>query len=162
MQPFHYTCPFCDRDTTVTERDVHFGETYLDIPNADGLRGLGSRFVVCPNPKCKKIALRVTLHEFEWKQEFDGMGHVTNVRKIGSLLARWNLIPPSNAKVFPSYIPDVIRNDYVEACLIRELSPKASATLSRRCLKGMIRDFWGVQKARLIDEILELKSKVDP
>lgn len=58
-------------------------------------------------------------------------------------------------------VPQAIRDDYVEACNIRELSPKASATLSRRCLQGMIRDFWGITKSRLIDEIEALKDKTD-
>jgi hypothetical protein len=73
----------------------------------------------------------------------------------------WNLIPPSSAKVFPDYVPQPIRDDYLEACLIRDLSPKASATLSRRCLQGMIRDFWKIVKARLIDEIEALEDKID-
>jgi hypothetical protein len=64
-------------------------------------------------------------------------------------------------KVLPGYIPAPILADYKEACLIADLSPKASATLSRRCLQGMIRDFWGVSKARLIDEIEAIKDKVD-
>jgi hypothetical protein len=76
-------------------------------------------------------------------------------------LQMWNLIPPSRAKVFPDYVPQPIRDDYVEACAIRDLSPKASATLSRRCLQGMIRDFWKIVKARLLDEIEALEDKVD-
>lgn len=42
------------------------------------------------------------------------------------------------------------------------MSPKASATLSRRCIQGIIRDYWGISKNRLVDEINELKDKVDP
>lgn len=61
---------------------------------------------------------------------------------------------------FPDYIPLNIRNDYEEACAIIQLSPKASATLARRCLQGMIRDFWGIKKDRLIDEIKSLKDIV--
>jgi len=64
-------------------------------------------------------------------------------------------------KILPSYIPDPIVADYKEACLIAELSPKASATLARRCLQGMIRDFWGVRKNRLVDEIDAIKDKID-
>lgn len=74
----------------------------------------------------------------------------------------WQLIPSSNAKVFPDYVPEPVLEDYKEACLIRDLSPKASATLSRRCLQGIIRDFWGISKSRLIDEIEAIKDKVDP
>ncbi len=62
----------------------------------------------------------------------------------------------------PDWLPKPIRDDYEEACLIRDLSPKASATLSRRALQGMVRDFWGIKKGRLIDEIDALKDTVDP
>jgi hypothetical protein len=50
---------------------------------------------------------------------------------------------------------------YEEACSIRGLSPKASATIIRRCLQGMIRDFCGIVKKRLIDEIEELRQRAD-
>jgi hypothetical protein len=74
----------------------------------------------------------------------------------------WDLIPPSRAKAFPDYIPKPILEDYNEACLIVDLSPKASATLSRRCLQGIIRDYWTVKPGRLVDEIEAIKDKVDP
>jgi hypothetical protein len=72
------------------------------------------------------------------------------------------LVPYSNAKPFPGYIPRPILQDYEEACLIRDLSAKASATLARRCLQGIIRDFWSVKPGRLVDEIESIKEKVDP
>lgn len=70
--------------------------------------------------------------------------------------------PQSIAKQFPDYIPKQIREDYEEACAVLFLSPKSSATLSRRCLQGMIRDYWGITKKRLIDEITALQDKVQP
>jgi hypothetical protein len=76
-------------------------------------------------------------------------------------LLSWTLKPQSIAKPFPNYIPAPILQDYEEACAICNLSPKASATLSRRCLQGVIRDFWKIRKARLIDEINELQGKID-
>ena len=54
-----------------------------------------------------------------------------------------------------------MRRDYEEACAIRDLSPKASATITRRCIQGIIRDFCGINKRRLIDEINELRRVVD-
>jgi hypothetical protein len=41
------------------------------------------------------------------------------------------------------------------------LSPKASATITRRCIQGIIRDFCEISKKRLIDEIRELRDRVD-
>lgn len=70
------------------------------------------------------------------------------------------LYPTSLAKQFPDYIPRAIREDYEEAYSILSLSPKASATLSRRCLQGMIRDFWKVKPGKLYDEISAIKDKV--
>jgi len=71
------------------------------------------------------------------------------------------IFPISTAKQFPDYVPAPIRADYEEACAIVTLSPKASATLSRRCLQNMIRDFWGITgKNRLVDEIAALETKV--
>ena len=64
-------------------------------------------------------------------------------------------------KNFPDYIPAGIREDYQEACSIRDLSPKASAALARRCLQGIIRDFWEVEPAKLSNEIMQIKGKVD-
>ena len=64
------------------------------------------------------------------------------------------------AKPQPDFIPLAIRQDYEESCLIRDLSPKASATLARRCLQGMIRDFCKISKNRLFDEIKELNDQL--
>ncbi|MDR5801586.1 DUF4145 domain-containing protein [Caballeronia sp. LZ001] len=78
-------------------------------------------------------------------------------------LAEWNLLPRGTAKPFPEYIPQALRADYEEACLIANLSPKASATLCRRCLQGMIRDFWktNTKSNRLWDEIKAIKDRLD-
>jgi hypothetical protein len=40
------------------------------------------------------------------------------------------------AIVYADYIPEVLIKDYGEASGIIQLRPKASATLSRRCLQG--------------------------
>jgi len=84
------------------------------------------------------------------------------MERLVKKLQEWSLIPPSASKHFPDYVPQAIREDYGEACLIRDLSPKASATLSRRCLQGILRDFWKVKPGRLVDEIEQVKDKIDP
>jgi hypothetical protein len=153
MAALHWTCPYCDRDTTLTDT---FSTNYFSllINNNDGLRAFHTLLIVCPNPHCRKFTL--TIQMYELTRLANGATSEGTV-----VLQTWKLIPPSSAKVFPEYVPKPIRDDYVEACLIRELSPKASATLSRRCLQGMIRDFWAIQKTRLIDEVDALKDKTD-
>lgn len=71
--------------------------------------------------------------------------------------------PKSIHMVFPEYVPKAIYDDYVEACAISELSPKASATLARRALEGMILDYWDIPskaKGSLKKEIDELQGKI--
>jgi hypothetical protein len=151
-----WTCPYCDRDTTITDSNVASGfETFNQGNEYQSAVGLFWLAVVCPNPKCKKIELTASLYKARYDH---GAGKSV---ADGPTLARWQLAPASHAKVFPAYIPEVLRRDYEEACAIRDLSPKASATLSRRCLQGIIRDFWKIKKNRLIDEINELKGKID-
>lgn len=70
------------------------------------------------------------------------------------------LHPRSIAKSYPNYIPKKILEDYQESCLILHLSPKASATLARRCLQGMIHDFWDIKLKNLNQEITSLKDKI--
>lgn len=149
-----WTCPFCNLPTTVTDSDTHSSDTNLVIGNKDGMRQLTTYFTVCPNPKCKKFSLEAHLFEL--------IGTGGFALRAGKLLKSWRLIPESNAKTFPSYIPEAIRNDYTEACLIKNLSSKASATLARRCLQGMIRDFFKVNGKDLNEEILLIKDKVEP
>ncbi len=72
----------------------------------------------------------------------------------------YSLYFESSAKQFPTYIPLSIREDYEEACAIVSLSPKASATLSRRCLQGMIRDFWNIKENNLSKAITALQDKI--
>ena len=99
----------------------------------------------CLNPDCKEVEITAEAVDFESGYTFEA----------------WVVRPRSKAKQFPTYIPKVLRHDYEEACAIKDLSPKASATLLRRCLQGMIRDFHGVKKDRLKDEIDAIKDKLD-
>jgi hypothetical protein len=125
----------------------------MTIESAEGSRLLRNEWVVCPNEDCKKTTLSVILYEYIYQYP--------NWRK-GDILKTWRLLPNSYAKVYPEYIPRALTADYQEASAIVELSPKASATLARRCLQGIIRDFWKISKNRLVDEINAIKDQVDP
>lgn len=151
---FNWTCPHCGNKTTINEDTYTSDEHSLTIPNNEkNGKIIKTTFIVCPNNECKKITLIAELYE---------NNYTPHIWRKGNILKQWRLLPNSNAKVFPDYIPLPLRNDYEEAAKIIELSPKASATLSRRCLQGIIRDFWGISKSRLVDEINAIEEKVDP
>lgn len=150
---WNWTCPQCERHVTITEERQSSGEHFLRIPNSSGDRALVSIFVVCPNVECKKFSLTVSL-------TLVARDHVGN-RSTDKTLQTWTLVPEPGGRTFPDFVPQQIREDYAEACRIRDLSPKASATLSRRALQGIIRDFWKVKPGRLFDEIAAIEDKVD-
>lgn len=153
MKSFSWICPYCHHDTTVVDRnysnDFHF---YSNPEMKDNYIGLKTEIIACPNSECGEYSIRASLYN----------AHIANgfQQIFGEPLAKWNLKPSSQAIPQPDYIPVSIRTDYEEACSILMLSPKASATLARRCLQGMIRDFWGIKKSRLFDEVQELKDMV--
>lgn len=151
---FNWTCPHCQRPQVVTR--TNFFQHAAPIYNPSGHFGrVGLRVVsiTCQNTDCGKMTLDLYL----LVRQDHSQGHY----EWGDVLQSWTLIPESAAKPQPDYVPKAIVEDYVEACRIRDLSPKASATLARRCLQGMIRDFCGISKARLIDEIKELRTQID-
>ncbi len=149
----HWTCPYCNRDCTLGDNDIKWiqNDTYLaeDLGRITG----NYKIYICPNPKCRKLA--IIGHIFNMDRDANGNWKTTTT------CYEWQLVPEANAKPYPDYIPAQLRNDYFEACLIKTKSPKASATLSRRCLQGIIRDYWGITKGRLIDEVNALQEKID-
>lgn len=151
--PFKWTCPYCNHHSTITTSNLKTHDLFCDIENKQGNVFLNSVVIVCPNPECTEMSIYANLYSADW-----GVGRWYKDKH----LRKWTLLPASSAKLFPNYIPIPIIEDYTEAYLIKEVSARASATLSRRCLQGMIRDFWKVSKSRLIDEIEAIRDKVDP
>ena len=151
--PISWTCPFCNRVATVTKYDINDGTFILFDESKHGIVGISFESTRCPNTDCREVQLKILFNEHKKQPS----GRHSLRRHIGT----WALRPESNAKTQPDYIPKPIRDDYNEACLIVEKSPKASATLSRRCLQGMIRDFHKIQKGTLFAEINALENCVD-
>ena len=133
----------------LSKQNLHFNKG-----NKDGNLEITTTAIVCPNNDCREYTISASLRLVVEPQ----------YRQHDKTLLEWQLKPNSLAKQFPPEIkiPKPIIADYEEACLISELSPKASATLARRCLQGMIRNFFNVNKNRLIDEINAIEHKVDP
>lgn len=129
------TCPYCNMTYMQDSRldkahQISFCETTVG-----SLEILQHR---CPN--CQKISVTLFSTGSCWGDHF------------------YFSYPPANAMYLPDYIPAALRQDYREAMQIINLSPKAAATLARRCLQGMIHDFWGIREKNLNAEITSLKN----
>lgn len=154
---FNWVCPYCQHAQTVGAAKADTSEHHISIKKlADGSVNLTGLYIGCSNPKCLKLTASVAIRSDHFN---DYQGYVVDY-EADTFVAK-SLLPEGMSKPQPSYIPRPLVEDYVEASLIRELSPKASATLARRCLQGMIRDFAGITRGRLIDEIRALRTAID-
>lgn len=153
---FNWTCPYCNRAQTVTDGRYSQVEQHFYIgTTALGHIGLKGEAICCSNEECLKPTVRA------WVQPAGAYQNGQRYFNQKEPLSDHRMMPESYAKPQPDFIPVALREDYFEACLIRDFSPKASATLSRRCLQGMIRDFCGIKKGTLFEEVSALKSQVE-
>lgn len=157
MEPFNWNCGYCGHDQVVADPNSNLAITEIDNVHSKHGPILGFvRTIACANPDCRELTLDFAL----FHRKGEGRAIVYRNQKP---IQKWALLPESIAKPQPDYIPEHIVENYKQACRIRDLSPNASATMSRRCLQGMIRDFWEVQgQPNLSAEINAIKRSVQP
>lgn len=145
MRPFNWTCPYCGQPSTITQVNFSQSSASIDISEEDyDDFGLVHRAIRCPSPSCGELTLKVFLYRKDWVQRAPTGKRWENKE----LLNTWQLMPRSRAKPIPEYVPEEIRQNYFEACMIANDSPKASAAMSRRCLQGIVREFWKIPPAK--------------
>lgn len=157
MSAQNWTCSYCDRTQIATNSNRAVLQNHLplgDPHNVIGGRIYASR---CLNSACNNVTVDVWIGP--WR---DAGTTISRPDLTESALFRRRILPGGAAKPQPDFIPQAIRDDYFEACLIRDLSPKASATLARRCLQGMIRDFAKpkTKSDKLFEEIKALEAAI--
>jgi hypothetical protein len=136
-------CPHCFVEFHDEERIVPLGD---DI---DG--GWCIQSFTCPNPECKKFVLFLINGRFGRAADYSYFITQSDIK------ARF-LIRPKGSQRLPAAkeVPIELAQDFNEACLVISDSPKASAALSRRCLQSLLREYAGVTKSDLANEIKEL------
>jgi len=153
-----WVCPHCGVAAVIRDKDWSYAQ--FDLNSSQQVYCYNLTGVTCPNPACNEAVLTLEQTPY-WVAPGSGSTPILFPTQKETL----PIIPSTSknrAKTYPSYIPVAILNDYKEACAIAELSPKASATLARRCLQGMIRNYWDVKPDTLYNEIQAIEDKVDP
>ena len=154
---FNWICPHCNRSQTVTTERRASTSSLIFVGNiAEGQTAVTGHFIGCANPECGRLTASLAVRPTKRNQAQQTVPDYSNERAFFSR----RVMPEGSAKPQPEYIPKAIRDDYFEACLILQLSPKAAATLIRRCLQGMIRDFAGISDRTLYKEIDQLRDAV--
>lgn len=138
-----YKCPYCgvafaetDENTRIRTISYDYTQEELDDGYSMVTQGIKATYHRCP--VCYEYSIKIESHSDLFSVSY----------------------PPYTGIFVPTYIPEAIRTDYSEACAILDASPRAAATLARRCLQGMIRDFWNVKEGNLAREIDFIKDKI--
>ena len=151
--PYHFTCPYCGRHSVITTEGHSIGHHKFNHHNKYGELCVTTHASVCPNKECREYIIDVAVFPAKYVNH-QWVRHGDDIIQV-------RVKPKSTAICFPSYVPQQVREDYEEACAILSDSPKAAATLLRRCLQGMIRDYWKISKKSLFEEVAALQERVD-
>lgn len=158
---FNWTCPTCGRHTTITS--PNYTRSCLDLicretPDDLGIEIWG-QLIECPNPECHAQSFSVKVNRGS-RNRSAGRLDSRSDQPVG--IGKFTFLP-TTPQPLSSHIPAGVLSDYNEAYLISQLSPKASATLARRALQGMVRDFFQVAGKRTLHAELEaIKPHCDP
>lgn len=155
---FNWICPFCSMAQTVVSHKFKQGKICLHIDGqAEGQIGLYTSAIGCSNLDCLKTSVSVKIQAAKNTGKYGSLQFIESEEALCDIAIR----PFGSAKPLPDFIPEKIREEYREACLIRELSPRASAALARQCLQSIIRDFERVEDENLHEEIAMLKKAIE-
>lgn len=133
----HVHCPHCARAVRLLGVEMWGRNSVYPLVTTDGCRLDGGKHRVTINagacPACERVVVQIT----------EGNQSRLVVPRTGTR-------PP----IHPS-VPAALKQDYDEAVLVLEDSPKASAALSRRCLQTLL-VLQGAKKSDLVDQMTEI------
>src|SRR4051794_21071252 len=111
-----FTCPFCGLKTVVP--GDHMTETLASppVPCAQGPSTFRLLVTVCPNQDC--AAMTAVLDMYEYEADARGMLRIASQPK-----KTWKLVPSTNGKQFPDYVPERIVKEYNDAYATLEINP---------------------------------------
>jgi phage FluMu protein Com len=128
----------CPRCLTVVRFEFANQDLGLKLDNDENLVVVFAR---CP--QCNHVIITVEFGKFVPKD--DGKAFVAENEFV--------VWPRQTTRPVPPEVPSHIASDYTEAVEVLNISPKASAALSRRCLQAVLREAGNANQHNLVDQI---------
>lgn len=156
----NWQCPHCGHHMVVSE---HTNMDVTLVPLQDGsiwgTPGLQITSVACSNRNCRKLTIYLRVARFG--RHGNGNAYLTT----SDYDFTRRLVPEAALISLPEDVPVEIAQTYREAVLISDLSGRASAAMARRCLQGIVRDFWSIpenKRGNLGAELSHIRDRIDP
>lgn len=142
-------CPHCNVEIIPNFKYAPLDSVSFDISNDEypviESHIYSSQSLICPG--CSKITIYIR-HEISNSLDSTSEFNKVNIQQI---------YPISCTRNCPKEVDNPqITQDFIEASSVLNISPKASAALSRRCLQNLLREKAGVIKKDLSKEIQEV------
>nr|WP_154982832.1 DUF4145 domain-containing protein [Paenibacillus xylanexedens] len=141
-------CPHCNVGISI-QKINHVNLINIEGDNFVPTNGAQVSGAFCS--ECKGLIIFLTTGTFKYYQPEDyepgeWFLQIVNEEKI---------IFPANKiqRTVPSEVPRHYVADFLEACSVMDLSPKASAAISRRLLQQILRDEYAITKHKLNNQI---------
>ena len=158
----NWTCPACRIEILLDQSDQQISDKAASL-NGEW-RFVRTQFVRCR--RCGEIAVTVGVYvPHSDATQAIPIPADRNYFAAKQTLFEQRILPWGTGKKYndDDGVPAPIRADFEEAHAIRTLSPRASATLARRCMQAVIRDVYELPHARtLADELKAAKEKMEP
>src|SRR5262245_13846251 len=113
----NWKCPYCGHAQVLADERLrkHWHKQWVEgWKDERGTPTLFVQSIICANDACRELSLLVALAT--------AVDRGARSDEILGPTKTWTLLPPSSAKPQPDYIPKPLRDDYQEACAIRDLS----------------------------------------
>ncbi len=144
-------CPHCGKGIHFESPD---SAVYHSLNKEEEPKGSGFAVTHGFCPLCEELI--VILEEGEYKKDKYG-------ESLTSVSSEEILYPKMAIRPVQPEVPEIYKNDFLEAVAVLNLSPKASAAISRRLLQCILREEIKIKKSSLAKEIDDfLKNKTTP
>ncbi len=99
-------------------------------------------------PECNQFVVLLR-HGKWWSPNYNNEGS----QELTGILSQQIIFPLTALKKVEPEVPESYRREFQEAYSVLQISPRASAAMSRRLLQTILREEFGIKKRNLADEI---------
>ena len=170
MHAFPYVCPHCGAHQFLSFGKGHSMEVkYNDLavaglPAREEIKEfcVGSKLTVSVCCRCREPSIWIDVVLKKKDQTTSSAGRMSvQISEPIRTYYKGRIYPQAVIPIVDASVPEPLAEDYKEGWSILDRSPKSSAVLARRCVQGAIRNFCGISKDRLNQEIDELERRYE-
>ncbi len=143
-------CPYCGIGISANWND--WNEDCYPVPNEEELYDEGYNIVSGFCPDCQRFIIRLQ-HGDGYYIEHEYSAELTEIDNEVLIYPKF----PINKQI-DTYVPERYGTLFQEALQVNNISPRASATLSRYLLQNILHEDLKIKKKNLADEISELEK----